>query len=525
MRFSDDSIAMMQMAKEGLIEARKATFGQPGTDPTIGWQAYDLEQPAKELIPVYTPLLREIPRSGGGFANRANWKTVTGLNTGNLTSGVPEASRNGQINYTLSEYNASFKTLYMEGSATLQGRLAAQQWDDPDARATRYATTAHYIENEWIILGGNTTSTGIALGSCTGLAMASSATGGTLGAATYFATVVPLSLDGWRQTQQGAPAGTGNGQAFGVGQNVAADVGGVRTITPVFGSSFAVNLGCGSVAANVNTGALTGSTNQFTLSWAPKQGAVAYAVYAGTATGAMKYQGVSYTTSFTVGVTIVPAAGGSATLVTGTQDSSAITADRSQNQYVYDGIITQILRTDPNTSATAGYYKSIGGTLTATGKGGIVEFDNFFVDRMKLYRISKFDIWVGIDQVKNITAKVTAGSTATPYMIQVAPGSVNLIGGQRVTGYNHPITGEALDVRYHPNIPAGLVVFKIKELSPEYYRNDNIPAPWRIKEWLSYTSIHWPENTFQRDVGVVTAEVLQGYVPFGNGLLSEIVLG
>jgi hypothetical protein len=501
--FTPETIAMMQAAKEGLVDLQKSTFNQPSGTATQGWQAYNLEPP-KELIPTTTPLLSEIPRTGGGFANQANWKVASGLNSINLTSGVPQASRNAQIDYTLYEYSAVFKTLYMEAGATLQARLAGQGFDDPDARATRGALTSHMIENEWIILGGNTTNTGLALGQVTGVAGAVNAAGGAISTATLFFQVVPLTLDGWRQAT-----------SFGIGQNNASDNGAVRTVTPVYGSAFGVNLGAGQPSVEASVTGMAGGTNKVTITWNAKPGAVAYAVYVGATTGSEKFAGLAYSCSFVQ----------SANAPTTTQAASAITGDRSQNQYVYDGIITQIVRNDPNTGTNAGYYKSINGTLTATGKGGINEFDAFLIDRMDKFKVSLFDIWVGTQQTPNITAKVTQGSAATPYMVSIASGEVNLTGGQRVTAYSHPITGEKLAVRYHPSLPPGLVLFKIKALPAEYYRNDNIPNPWQVKEWLSYTSIHWPENTFQRDVGVVTAEVLQGYVPFGNGLLSEIVIG
>ncbi len=143
-------------------------------------------------------------------------------------------------------------------------------------------------------------------------------------------------------------------------------------------------------------------------------------------------------------------------------------------------------------------------------------------DRMDKFKISQMQIWAGTKQIQNITAKVTAGSSATPYMISVASGEVNLTGGQRVTSYSHPITGEKLPIRYHPNLPQGVIIFQCTGLPADYFRNDAIPEnPFRVQEWLSHTSIHWPENTFQRDVGVVTAEVYQGFVPFGNCALTE----
>ncbi len=303
MRFSPETIQMMQMAKEGLIDLQKATFNEP-TSSTTGFQAYNLIPPI-ELIPVSTPL-----------ANQANWKTATGINSVNLTSGVPQASRNGQVDYTLNEYSATFKTLYMEASATLQARLAGQGYDDVDARATKSALIAHQIEEEWMLLGGNTTSTGIALGSVTGLAVTvSSTSAGSISDATVYANVVPLTIDGVRQLT-----------SYGVGRNNAADVGGVRTVTPVYGSSFTVNLGCGAPATQASVGSMTGSTNQVTVTWNAVQGAAGYAVYVGSVSGAARYVGVSYGTSLVVNARARPRSSSPTSRATVRRISTLLTA-------------------------------------------------------------------------------------------------------------------------------------------------------------------------------------------------------
>src|SRR4051812_41995635 len=72
---------------------------QAGT-ATSGITAYDLEAPAKLLFPVLTPLRNEIPRTSGKGGIQANWRAVTGINTGRMGMGVSEGRRSGVITTT-----------------------------------------------------------------------------------------------------------------------------------------------------------------------------------------------------------------------------------------------------------------------------------------------------------------------------------------------------------------------------------------------------------------------------------------
>lgn len=503
---------MTRMKSPQFVDAMKATYNQPSAStPTVGLQPYFLLS-LMTTIPVETPLFDLIPRVGNApGGSSASWKIRNGLNARQITGGTPDRARNQQVGVKLFEYSAAFKFIQMEGSATLGAKLAGGEFVDVEGLAIEDALVSQKIETEYVLLGGNGGNNGTALGAVTGVAVTvNSTSAGSISTANAFARVVALTIDGLRQIT-----------AYGVGDDpavFAADVGAVRTITPDFGNTYTVNLGAGTPSTEATVGSMTGGTNEVKVAWTAVAGAAAYAVYAGATTGgSVKFVGVSYTTSMLVDA-----------FPTTTQAATAITGDRSQNVYVYDGIIPQIARIDTNTGLTAGYVKSLNGaTLTSTGKGGVVEIDAFLTDRKKKFKVSKFDIWLGPDMMPNVTAKVTQGSLATPFMIQVESGAMNLQGGQRVTRYAHPITGEVLDVKYHPNLPPGMILFTITPagLPAEYYKGGNIPAPWRVQEWLSHTSVVWPQNDWARSAAVISAEVLQGFVPFANGYISEIALG
>lgn len=494
----------VELLKSGAIDLKKATFTQPA-NALSGLQFYDLESPAKQLIPIILPLLKSTPRSGGGFSTQANWQVITGQNTTALTAGVPEGRRNQILAFNTARYNAVYKTLSMEGSATLQVTLAAKGFDDPRGRSRSMALNSLFVEQERIMFGGSTTGTGVALG--TGPAptvTVAGTTGGSINTAAIFVRIVPLSVEGMRQS------------------SLAGGVGTTRAVQPADGTAtYVVNLGNGAISAEGTVGAMTGTTNQCKAVWAKVPGAAGYAVYAGSATGAANQNLVAIVTSTSYTITAYNAGGQAA-------NAAGLNTDNSQDQYVYDGMFTQTIAS--SLAGTGGYFLSqnaLGagpGTLTADGKGGINEFDTFFVDRYNNGKYTEFEIHVGGNQLNNLKNKIRQGSTQTPFMITVTDGKPDVVGGSSAVAYIHPLTGKATPLILNPNVPDGVVFFKGTSL-PAYFLNSNISNVWEVGERLSYLSADWPLTTWEYKSAVIADEVLKGYVPGANGVISDIVLG
>jgi len=496
--------ATQQMLANARSESVKATFVQPSSG-TSGLQYVNIYPAVLTMFPfAETPWLNETPTTDGQWNVQSSYKAITGTNTGKITAGIPEGNRNGQFDFAMSEYTESFKTMSMEGSATLQAELAAGvnaaiPYDDVAARARRYGTVNLLVEEEWALLGGNTTSTGIALAAPTNVAIAGASTGGAISTAAVFVKVAALTLDGVRQAN-------------------ATSAGTQRTITPYGGgSSYQVNLGTGILSSQVTVGSLTGATNKATVTWDPVVGAAGYAVFAGSTTGDANlfFAGIVYVNNIVL--TALPA--------NTNQAATSIAANYSQNQYVFNGFITQVSRNDPNTSAQAGYVKSLlGGTLTATGKGGIVEINDWLTHQYLAWGLDDYEIWIGAGMTTNVSNKALTGSTSTPFMVQVDAGAVNLTTGQTVSGLTHPITGRKLAIRHHFMLPPGLILFKLRSL-PARYVNDNVPAVFRMARRMSYASFEFPMTTFRKDVAAVVDELYQNFVPFGSGMLTEVAIG
>jgi hypothetical protein len=484
----------LDMLRAGEIELAKATFNAPGSS-TTGLQAYNLEAPAKTLVPRWTPLRNSIPRIGGGFAIQANWKAVTAIDAANGPVGVPEGTRNSAIAVTTADYNAVFKTFSVEASATFQAQWAGKNFEDIQARARQSGLHKFFVGEERVMLGGNTTSTGIALGTPTAPTGVGSASGGTMTARTVVGRVVALTLDGWITANA-------NGLVTGVPTQT--------TITPADGSTnYTVNRGSSNKSAASGNNVLSGGTSSITWTWPDVRGAVGYALYTGVAAGERLAALVpcnKYVQTADEGA--------------GNQTAASITADNSQNAYDYDGLLTQVIKSGNNA-----YYKTLdGATLTADTRGGVTEINDALVDRFVNYKVSTFDIYVSPKMMENIGKKIRTGSAVTPFTINVADGAANIVGGGRAIAYIHPITGEQLKFVPHPDLPDGVIVFKLLEAGP-LYMDDRIPNVWQMLMRQDYFSIEWPLRTFRYEIAVTNDGVLQGYFPAGNAIIVNAALG
>lgn len=488
----EDVAKTLEMIKAGLM---KATLDQP-TSATTGLQAYNLEAPAKTLVPRWTPLRNSIPRIGGGYAIQANWKAVTDIDSSNTPIGVPEGKRNQAIAITTSDYNAVFKTFSAEASATWQAQWAGKNFEDAVSRARQSGLHKFFVSEEQVILGGNTTSTGIALGTTSTPTIVKSTTGGSISVAAVHVMCIALTHDGFKASS------VANGVAI------------QTTVTPEDGSAtYTVNRGKAAISAEASETGMTGSTNKLTITSAAKRGAVAYAWYIGTATGAANLRLYSITTTNVLVLTENPPGTGQLANVAG------LSTDYSQDQYVCDGLITQISKSGSN-----GYWKSLdNATLTADGKGGIVEFNDLLIDRFVNYKVSSYDIILSPKMLDKAGQLMRTGTTSTPFTVNVSAGDGNIRGGGRAISYLHPITGEELRLVAHPDLADGTIIFKLLDLGP-LYSDDRIPNVWQMLMRQDYMSVEWPLKTFKYELAVVTDGVLQGYFPAGNGIICNVAL-
>jgi hypothetical protein len=171
----------------------KSTFSE-STSPTTGLTFYDLEQGAKLLYPVLTPLRNDIPRATGKGGIQANWKAITGINTSSVRAGISPGNRGGVIAVTTQDYNAVYKGIGLEANVDFEAVYAGQGFDDLRALAAQTLLESLMLQEEQIILGGNGS---LALATTPTPALTASSSGGSLGTETLSVIAVALTLDGY----------------------------------------------------------------------------------------------------------------------------------------------------------------------------------------------------------------------------------------------------------------------------------------------------------------------------------------
>lgn len=494
--------AIMTAQKSPILDPRlanifeKSTFSQSNS-PTSGITFYDLEAPAKMLYPVLTPLRNMIPRRGGGLGIQAAWRAITGINTAGVRAGVSGGNRGALIAVSTADYTAAFKGIGMESNVDFEAGYAAKNFDDVRAMAARMGLESLMLQEEAIILGGNNS---LALGTTPTPALASVTTGGTIGQTVTTSVIcAALSLDGL------------------INGSVAGGIQGAIARTNADGSSDTFGGGTAklSTAATVTSATDGLSTHSVTATVTRVNGAVGYAWFWGAA-GSETLGAIT-----TINSVVITTAAGS-----GTQTAASLgAADNSQNSLVFDGLLTQALKSGSNAyikgmaTGTAG----TGTPLTADTAGGIVEINDMLKSMWDNYRLSPDTIWVNSQEQKNISSKIVTSTTsqAQRFVFSVQPGQLQG-GGVIVTSYRNmfSMAGQPeIPIKLHPNVPAGTIMVTTAKLP---YPLANVPDVIRILTRQDYYQIEWPLRSRKYEYGVYADQVLQHYFPPSMGVITNI---
>lgn len=466
----------------------KSTFAPP-SGPTTGLTFYDLEPGAKLLYPVLTPLRNSIPRVSGRGGTQANWRAVTAVNITGVRAGVSFGNRGGVIAVQTRDHNAVYRGIGLESSVDFEADYAAEGFTDIKALAAQNLLESLMLQEEALILGANSS---YALGQTGTPALTASAGGGGLGAGTWSVIAVGLTLEG---CMNAGIAGGVPGQISRANADGSSDV---------FGGGSAKASPAATVATTGNAGVIVATVPVQT-------GALAYAWYWGQA-GAETLGAITPTNT----VTITAAA-------TGTQTAASLGgADNSQNALVFDGLLSQIFN-----PANNAYVKALptGQTLTADGAGGIVEIDAALKAFWDNYRLSPNEIWVSSQQALDISKKILTGGGDAAQRFVFNSERDALGGGVMVRTYLNRFSmgaGTTLDIKVHPNLPTGTLLFRTLALP---YPLSNVANLLQIKTRRDYHQIEWPLRARRYEYGVYADEVLQNYFPPAFGVITNITAG
>jgi hypothetical protein len=504
MNISQESLDLLKAAQAKPDDIIKS-FVQPST-ATTGLQAYNLEAPSKKLYPILTPLRNTIPRVGGSYAIQANWKTITNINVANVRAGVSEGKRGGVINYTLNEVFAAFRGFGMENSVTFEANYASKNFEDVKALAVQQTLEATMVQEERLILGGNTS---VSLGT-TPTPTLTSGTAGTLADGTYSVICVALGLQAYLDT-----VGVNNGSIGQYFNAATAEVPGAITRTNADGSTDTFGGGSARKSTNATIVIAADDDGSVTASVAPVTGAVGYAWFFGAA-AAEKL--VAVTSINSVVITAVADSGAQAASTLPAADSSTSTLD-------FDGLLYQAFKPGSNAyikvmpTGTAG----TGTALTADGAGGIVEFEEAFVNFYNRYRLSPDVMYVSSQELVNITKKIIDNGGAPLLRLTMAADNQGSIQAGVVVGqYLNKVTGTQVAIRVHPNLPAGTIFFYTNNLP---YPMSNVSNVAQMLMRQDYYQLEWPLKTRKYEYGVYADGVLQHYAPFSMGIITNIANG
>lgn len=487
------TLALIKSAHQTPNEALAKAWTQSGS-AVSGITAYDLEAGAKLLYPVITPLRNSIPRVSGAGGIQANWRGITGVNTGNLSVGVGGGNRSGVMSSTTKDYIAAYRTIGLEDFATFEAELAAQGFDDLKARAVEGLLRSLMIGEEKVILGGNGS---VALGITPTPTVATGTTGGTLAALAYNVICVALAFDGYQ-------SGSVSGGVVGAVSRTNAD-----GSTDAYGGGSAQKSAAGAITT-------VGTTSTISASVVAVKNAVAYAWYWGVAGSELLG---AITTINSVLITATAA---------GTQNASVLSvADNSTNTLLFDGLLSQINTTGSNSysftmaTGTAG----TGTPLTSDSAGGIVEIDNALKAFWDNYRLSPTKIYVSSQEMLNITKKILAGSATAAQRFVFNSDQGMLAGGAMVRSYLNKFAMDGaveIPVKLHPNMPSGTIMFYCDSLP---YPLSNVSNVLQIRARRDYYQIEWPLRSRKYEYGVYSDEVLQNYFPPAFGMITNIAAG
>lgn len=486
----NDSVAgvtaetLSEMEKVFTTLAKDASVTTTGITTASGLEPYILEAPAKFLVPVDAVLRNRFPRGNPVGGTGVHWENIININAGKLKAGVPEGLRNAKIQMTTVPRNIGFVTLGLDNSVTQESEWQGKGFQDIRPLAASNLLYASIIEEEKMLLHGNTN----LLGKPTNLAgtsvqatIAASGIPGATAASNVVGSLVPTDVYDF-----GVSALTGYGW-----QN---DANGHDTADSVDETDAA--LASVTIASGRSTALLT---------WTPVSAAVGYNVYARLHSGsAAPFLYERVWEPFCL-VTDVPTSG-----------NVPNTVDKTADPLAFPGVLAQIAASD-----SAAYVKDLGGfPLTGDGTGGIVEWDALLLDIWRRNRCVPSLIVMSADEnYAALAAILQANSTNMRMNLQIGPdGSV--AGGTYLGSYRSKLVPKAeIELVTHPFLSAGTTLFLTESLP---FPTNNVGKVWDIQVSQPWFLDEYAHSQRSYDFGTYTREALRCQFTAAQGLLTSV---
>lgn len=448
---------------------------------------YDLEAPAKVLVPRFTPLRNRITRTRaqgtareyrrilgwtntgmGGVADQsAFFSSETALNGGS-TAGLPTFGalsliRGQKISYAMDVHTLAYVEASLSDMVGWKAQFANLGFEDSRQLSTMALLWAHLLFEEKAILYARGASGNGYEGAVSApvVSVGSASTGGSIGAATYYVKVT---------------ARAGGGESV--------------------------------VSNEANTGALSGSTNTITVTVTSEPvGALGYNLYVGTSSGSEKF--------------IQSFVGNTVTLTSYTAGSiNPPSSDSTANAFGYDGYLSVLA--DP---AQAGYVNRLNAPLWngSTGNGDKAYQDAFASLYASVYADPE-EVWLAAPQRRELSdwLKQEAGG-ATGYRLLLNQGEFEA--GTHIAGLVTGIVNESspsgriVELNVHPYMPSGASFINSRVLPiPDSHIGETV----EMLEVQSYMSVDWPTIQFSWDASTYWFGSMCHYAPKWSGCILGI---
>jgi hypothetical protein len=157
-----------------------------------GLVGYELETPAKVIVPVITPLVNMLPRRRGGGTDIVHWKAITSFDTSRNWGVLSDGGTPAQVTYAVASLQNTMQAIGLMNAVSFQAQWRGRRLES-DVRARRIAELLYQLkmtEERWL-LGASTY-----LLTPPAPVVASATTGGTIAAGTYWVKVTAKNAQG-----------------------------------------------------------------------------------------------------------------------------------------------------------------------------------------------------------------------------------------------------------------------------------------------------------------------------------------
>lgn len=440
-----------------------------------GLVAYDLEAPAKILVPKITPLRNLISRVPGvgtarqfkrilgwtnsGIGGVADQSTFFNSESASNSFGGLSLRRPAKISYASDSQTVAYVEQGASDSVTWKAEFAGQGYQSIrqlSQTALLWATMGGEERN--LLYGRGSSGNGYAGTVAAPAASATgSTTGGTIAAGTYTAVIT---------------AKTGYGE------------------TAVSGTLSTTTTGATSSIAYTVTSEPVGSLGVYNLYVSQAGGAV------GTATFQQSFVGT------TVTLTTPPTS-------TGAVNAGATNTSADPNSY--DGFMTVLA--GPN----SGYFKRLNSTLSNANPGA--EWQDAFASLYGSVKADPDNVWAAAGVVRALGDLLKTSSSSNYRLVMQADGTGHMLGSS-VNGVENQITTKMLDLRVHPWMPAGCSMIHSVTLP---FADSEVGDTSQVVNVQDYMAVEWPVVAMTYDASTYLFGTLVHYAPAWSGLITNIL--